>query len=172
MYFIGDYSWSRSCCKLVEMRSWVTNDVAQAVPTTAIALVLLHIVVLVLRDSPYISQSICNAFQYTSSLLRRFTISYGVIAAQFNLLSESSAKDISKTCVCMFLPALLIHSGISVAFGYWHEVSTYPKWINYSLFFPRGDICLLNRSIVWSIIYNVLSLTLGAAVTQVFELPS
>jgi len=36
------------------------------------------------------------------------TISFGVIAAQFNLLSQSTAKDISKTCVRIFLPALLI----------------------------------------------------------------
>lgn len=36
------------------------------------------------------------------------TIASGVIAAQFNLLSQASAKDISKTCVRLFLPALLI----------------------------------------------------------------
>jgi len=36
------------------------------------------------------------------------TISYGVIAAQFNLLTQASAKDISKACVRLFLPALLI----------------------------------------------------------------
>lgn len=36
------------------------------------------------------------------------TISYGVIAAQFKLLSQESAKDISKVCVRLFLPALLI----------------------------------------------------------------
>ena len=36
------------------------------------------------------------------------TISYGVVAAQFNLISESSAKDVSKACVRLFLPALLI----------------------------------------------------------------
>lgn len=36
------------------------------------------------------------------------TIFYGVLAAQFNLISESSAKDVSKACVRLFLPALLI----------------------------------------------------------------
>lgn len=36
------------------------------------------------------------------------TIFYGVLAAQFGLMSENTAKDISKTCVRMFLPALLI----------------------------------------------------------------
>lgn len=36
------------------------------------------------------------------------TIFYGVLAAQFKLISEASAKDISKACVRLFLPALLI----------------------------------------------------------------
>lgn len=36
------------------------------------------------------------------------TIFYGVIAAQFNLISEGAAKDVSKACVRLFLPALLI----------------------------------------------------------------
>lgn len=43
-----------------------------------------------------------------ASLAVLLTISYGVIAAQFDLLSEKSAKDISKACVRLFLPALLI----------------------------------------------------------------
>ncbi|KAK4928369.1 hypothetical protein LTR28_011886, partial [Elasticomyces elasticus] len=43
-----------------------------------------------------------------ASLAVLFTIFFGVIAAQFSLLSESSAKDISKTCVRLFLPALLV----------------------------------------------------------------
>lgn len=36
------------------------------------------------------------------------TIAFGVVAAQFNLLTQASAKDISKACVRLFLPALLI----------------------------------------------------------------
>jgi len=36
------------------------------------------------------------------------TIFAGVLAAQFGLLSEASSKEISKTCVRLFLPALLI----------------------------------------------------------------
>ena len=43
-----------------------------------------------------------------ASLAVLLTIFYGVIAAQFNLLTEKSAKDISKACVRLFLPALLI----------------------------------------------------------------
>ncbi len=45
-----------------------------------------------------------------ASLAVLLTLSYGVIATQFGLLSEASAKDISKTCVRLFLPALLIHN--------------------------------------------------------------
>ena len=43
-----------------------------------------------------------------ASLAVLLTIFFGVIAAQFNLLTEASAKDISKACVRLFLPALLI----------------------------------------------------------------
>lgn len=43
-----------------------------------------------------------------ASLAVLLTIGYGAIAARFNLLKESSAKDISKVCVRLFLPALLI----------------------------------------------------------------
>ncbi|KAM0128800.1 hypothetical protein ACHAO1_008794 [Botrytis cinerea] len=43
-----------------------------------------------------------------ASLTVLLTISYGVIASRFNLLKESSARDISKTAVRLFLPALLI----------------------------------------------------------------
>lgn len=43
-----------------------------------------------------------------ASLAVLLTISYGFIASRFNLLKESSARDISKLCVRLFLPALLI----------------------------------------------------------------
>lgn len=43
-----------------------------------------------------------------ASLAVLLTISYGVIAAQFKLLDGQSATSISKVCVRMFLPALLI----------------------------------------------------------------
>lgn len=36
------------------------------------------------------------------------TIAVGVLAAQFNLLSEPASKEISKFCVRLCLPALLI----------------------------------------------------------------
>ena len=45
-----------------------------------------------------------------ASIAVLLTIFYGALAGQFNLLSEKSAKDVSKTCVKLFLPALLIHN--------------------------------------------------------------
>ena len=53
-----------------------------------------------------IETSFLGALQASLSVL--LTISYGVIAGQFNLLSNASVKDVSKICVRMFLPALLI----------------------------------------------------------------
>jgi hypothetical protein len=48
-----------------------------------------------------------GAIQAAFSVL--LTIAFGVAAAQFNLLSVSAAKEVSKLCVRMFLPALLIY---------------------------------------------------------------
>jgi predicted permease len=48
-----------------------------------------------------------GAIQAAVSVL--LTIFYGVLAAQFNLLSGKSAKEVSNLCVRMFLPALLIY---------------------------------------------------------------
>lgn len=50
-------------------------------------------------------QAFLGALQASISVL--LTIFYGAIAAQFDLLSEGTAKDVSKACVRMFLPALL-----------------------------------------------------------------
>jgi len=50
--------------------------------------------------------SFLGALQASLSVL--LTISYGAIASRYNLLKESSSRDISKTCVRLFLPALLI----------------------------------------------------------------
>lgn len=36
------------------------------------------------------------------------TIFSGMLARQFNLISEESSKDVSRMCVKLFLPALLI----------------------------------------------------------------
>jgi len=50
--------------------------------------------------------SFLGAIQASLSVL--LVISYGVIAAQFNILQGSTTKQISTLCVRMFLPALLI----------------------------------------------------------------
>ena len=50
--------------------------------------------------------SFLGAIQASLSVL--LVISYGVIAAQFDILKEDSTKQISTLCVRMFLPALLI----------------------------------------------------------------
>lgn len=51
-------------------------------------------------------ESFLGALQASLSVI--LTIFYGVLASQFNLLDKSSGKAISKICVRMFLPALLI----------------------------------------------------------------
>lgn len=48
-----------------------------------------------------------GAIQAAFSVL--LTIAFGVVAAQCNLLSPNAAKEVSKLCVRMFLPALLIY---------------------------------------------------------------
>ncbi len=50
--------------------------------------------------------SFLGAVQACLSIL--LVIFYGVLATQFKLLDGPSAKKISKVCVRMFLPALLI----------------------------------------------------------------
>ena len=47
-----------------------------------------------------------GALQASVSVL--LTIFYGVLTAQFGLLSQRAAKEVSGMCVKLFLPALLI----------------------------------------------------------------
>ena len=56
--------------------------------------------------SSSIKTSFLGALQASLSVL--LTIFYGVVAGQYNLVSNASVKDVSKICVRMFLPALLI----------------------------------------------------------------
>lgn len=91
-----------------------------------------------------------GALQASLSVL--LTISYGVVAAQFKLLSEAAAKDISTTCVRLFLPALLITN-----VGSQLSVEALPRFV---------------PVLVWSIVYNVLSMGLGLALTKWLRLPS
>lgn len=43
-----------------------------------------------------------------ASIAVLLTIFAGVVASQFDLMSEASSKDVSKVCVKIFMPALLI----------------------------------------------------------------
>ncbi|THY10650.1 membrane transporter [Aureobasidium pullulans] len=86
-----------------------------------------------------------------ASLAVLLTIFYGVIAAQFNLLNEKSAKDISKACVRLFLPALLI-----VNVGQQLSLESGTKYL---------------AVLIWAIVYNVLSMVFGLAVTKFLNLP-
>ncbi|TLS22694.1 uncharacterized protein PpBr36_06492 [Pyricularia pennisetigena] len=53
-----------------------------------------------------IGPSFIGAIQASLSVL--LTIFYGVIASQFNLLNSDAARQVSKACVKIFLPALLM----------------------------------------------------------------
>ncbi|MCJ1364057.1 hypothetical protein MMC16_003166 [Acarospora aff. strigata] len=87
-----------------------------------------------------------------ASLAVLLTIGYGVIAAQFDLLKGSSAKDISKLCVRMFLPALLITN-----VGSQLHLDTAMRYV---------------PILIWSLIYTLSSMLLGYAATRFFKLPS
>jgi len=52
--------------------------------------------------------SFLGAIQASLSVL--LVISYGIIAAQFDILKGSTTKQISTLCVRIFLPALLVTS--------------------------------------------------------------
>ncbi|KFA65034.1 hypothetical protein S40285_05631 [Stachybotrys chlorohalonatus IBT 40285] len=93
--------------------------------------------------------SFAGAIQASLSVL--LTISYGVIAAQTNFLDEQSAKKISKLCVNMLLPALLI-----VNLGSELDIDTVTRYI---------------PILVWALFYNVGSWAIGALGTRVFKLP-
>lgn len=56
--------------------------------------------------SDSLKTSFVGALQASLSVL--LVISYGVIAAQFDILDGTSSKKISTLCVRLFLPALLI----------------------------------------------------------------
>ncbi|KAH7323280.1 membrane transport protein-domain-containing protein [Stachybotrys elegans] len=93
--------------------------------------------------------SFAGAIQASLSVL--LTIFYGVLAAQTSFLDESSAKKISKLCVNMLLPALLI-----VNLGEELEID------NVTRFLPI---------LVWALFYNLSSWAIGASATRIFNFP-
>ena len=107
-----------------------------------------------------------------ASLAVLLTISYGAIASRFNLLKESSSRDISKTCVRLFLPALLITQvgselHIDTAFRYVPVLSQYITLkLNHNYSYTKIE------TIVWALIYTLLSMALGWLLKRIFKFPA
>ncbi|KAK7528892.1 membrane transporter [Phyllosticta citriasiana] len=99
------------------------------------------------------SSSILTAFvgSLQASISVLLTISYGVLAAQFRLIGDNTAKDLSKACVRLFLPALLVHN---VGSQLQHETAT-----NYV------------PILIFAIITIFSSVAFGSMCTRVFKLP-
>ncbi|KAE8856978.1 hypothetical protein PTNB29_08045 [Pyrenophora teres f. teres] len=91
-----------------------------------------------------------GAIQASISVL--LTIGFGVAAAQCNLLSPIAAKEVSKLCVRMFLPALLIYK------------------IGSNLHQDTGVRYV--PVLIWSISYTLFSVLIGRLLTRFFKLPN
>ncbi|KAF2277036.1 uncharacterized protein EI97DRAFT_375477 [Westerdykella ornata] len=91
-----------------------------------------------------------GALQAAVSVL--LTIFYGVVTAQFNLLSGKAAKEVSGLCVRMLLPALLIYKVGSEL--------------------QQGTALRYLPILIWAIGYNLLSIAIGSVATRFFNLPS
>ncbi|EMD85678.1 hypothetical protein COCC4DRAFT_54294 [Bipolaris maydis ATCC 48331] len=91
-----------------------------------------------------------GALQAALSVL--LTIALGVVAAQCNLLSPNAAKEVSRLCVRMFLPALLIYK------------------IGDNLHQDTGLRYV--PILIWSVCYTLLSLLIGRVLTRFFKLPA
>ena len=119
--------------------------------------------------SSSLAASFLGALQASLSVL--LTIGYGVVAAQFNLLKGSNTSDISKTCVRLFLPALLITN-----VGSELHLDTATRYVpilsRRSPEMTRYCSSPLTRLVVWSILYVLVSMLLGFTATRIFKLPS
>ncbi|KAL1605219.1 hypothetical protein SLS60_004763 [Paraconiothyrium brasiliense] len=91
-----------------------------------------------------------GALQASISVL--ITIFFGVLTAQFNLLSTGAAKEVSRACVRMFLPALLIYK-----LGTNLDTDTGVHYV---------------PILIWSISYTLISLGISAVACRVFKLPN
>lgn len=94
--------------------------------------------------------SFIGALQASLSVL--LTLAYGLIAARFRLLKESSAKDVSKLCVNIFLPMLIVTN-----VGNQIDLGTLNKYYPIML---------------WSCGYTLLSILYGSVFVKFFKLPS
>ncbi|KAL2043571.1 hypothetical protein N7G274_003878 [Stereocaulon virgatum] len=94
--------------------------------------------------------SFLGAIQASLSVL--LVISYGVIAAQYDILKGDSTKQISTLCVRMFLPALLITN-----VGSQLHADTGIRYV---------------PILIWGLFYALTSMLLGFITTRLFNLPS
>lgn len=110
--------------------------------------------------------SFLGALQASLSVL--LVISYGVVAAQFDLLKGSSTKQISTLCVRMFLPALLITN-----VGSQLHADTGIRYVPIlSECCKEHRPCKADLPIVWALFYTLASMGLGLLATRLFKLPS
>lgn len=100
--------------------------------------------------SSSLSVSFIGALQAALSVL--LTLFYGVLGARFGLIKESSAKDVSKLCVQMFLPLLIITN-----VGNQIEADTIGRYV---------------PIMAWSLVYTFLSIGYGAALVKFFNMPA
>ncbi|RBR26557.1 uncharacterized protein FIESC28_00633 [Fusarium coffeatum] len=99
--------------------------------------------------SSSIVSSFVGAIQASASVL--LTIFYGVIAGQTELLSVESGAQISKVCIKMFLPALLI--------------------VNLGTQIEASNASLYLTILIWALVYNLASMAIGYALTKCFKMP-
>ncbi|KAH9218437.1 auxin efflux carrier [Leptodontidium sp. 2 PMI_412] len=100
--------------------------------------------------SSSIVASFLGALEASLSVL--LTISYGAIAARFNLLKSSSARDINKLCVRLFLPGLMIAN-----LGDELHAKTAYRYI---------------PVLIWALFYTFSSMALGWALKRMFKFPA
>jgi len=95
-------------------------------------------------------QPFIGALQASASVL--LTLFAGVLASQFELLNEEAAKNVSKFCVRMALPALLIAN-----IGQELELASASRYL---------------PLLLWSLVYNIISILIGMVLTKVMKLPA
>ncbi|KAH8591661.1 hypothetical protein B0O99DRAFT_663584 [Bisporella sp. PMI_857] len=142
------------------------------------------------RAALFISTGILASFvgALTASLSVLLTIGYGVVASRFNLLKEPAARDISKTCVRLFLPALLItivgsELHYDTAFRYipilknmglgWllKRAFSFPAWTIPALCFNNTTAMPLLLFLISSIVGNSLTFAVGPRLLDDEEAP-
>lgn len=89
------------------------------------------------------------ALQASASVL--LTIWYGLVAGQTGLLDNHTAKKASQLGVAMLLPALLMTN-----LGSQLDLDTATRYV---------------PILVWSVLYNVTSIVIGAIASRIFKLP-